>query len=769
MAQDSAFRNFSSALECIATPARPPAPSRRVVRAGRALIPILVLLVTSQLACVATAFARDWLVPVQDSVRLQEAIRSARPGDSILLANGEWRDLDIKLETNGSARKPITLRSETPGGVIIAGRSTLRTAGRHLIVRDLVFRSGHPLDGAVIVTRIGNRWTENLRLTKIVVDGFSNADRRMEDHWIVIHGRNIRVDHSHFEGKQNVGAMFVVVREKQWPLDNRVRIDHNYFGPRPLLGSNGGETIRIGTSDESLSSSLSVIEDNIFERCDGEVEIVSIKSGGNIVRRNLFLRSQGALVLRHGNGNLVEANVFLGEGLPNTGGIRVINRNQTVRGNYLEGLTGSGFSSALTVMNGVPNSPINRYHQVRGASISNNSVIESSAVILGAGASAERSLAPRDVRMFRNLVWSNSPAPVVRVDASTSGISSRDNVVNVEVPEAAGFRRQEFALDRAANGLLYPTDPALAAIGAPRTLARISRPAVGVDWYPGPKAQAHARATGTTIRVDSAAGLAAAIDQATDGDIIDLESSEIELASPLLIRHSVTVSGAGARLTFRGETLFQILEGGSLRLRGLTISGARAPARSGNAVIRTQSRSMLKNYIVDITNCRFSDLAVGPAFDLIATTPGTFAAQVRIADSDIADVSGAAFAGAAERGNVGLYPAEELIFDNVRFTRVATVVDLLRGGTDESTFGPRFNLTGSTLVDSGAVQLSGVQFTRISSNRFVRSAGVSVAHSAGEPNTEISDNVFEATPAPAIVELLYRGPARAVIRENRLQ
>ena len=34
--------------------------------------------------------------------------------------------------------------------------------------------------------------------------------------------------------------------------------------------------------------------------------------------------SQGAMVLRHGDGNLVEGNVFIGNGVVNTGGIRMI-------------------------------------------------------------------------------------------------------------------------------------------------------------------------------------------------------------------------------------------------------------------------------------------------------------------------------------------------------------------------------------------------------------------------------------------------------------
>ena len=44
-----------------------------------------------------------------------------------------------------------------------------------------------------------------------------------------------------------------------------------------------------------------------------------------------------------------------------TGGIRIINENQTVRNNYLYGLTGHRFRGALVIMNGVPNSPRNKW------------------------------------------------------------------------------------------------------------------------------------------------------------------------------------------------------------------------------------------------------------------------------------------------------------------------------------------------------------------------------------------------------------------------
>ena len=84
------------------------------------------------------------------------------------------------------------------------------------------------------------------------------------------------------------------------------------------------------------------------------MEIISVKSGKNNIRNNVFFESRGTLTLRHGNGNVISENVFFGNGVDHTGGIRVINKDQIVRNNYIEGLTGYRFGSGFTVMNGVP-------------------------------------------------------------------------------------------------------------------------------------------------------------------------------------------------------------------------------------------------------------------------------------------------------------------------------------------------------------------------------------------------------------------------------
>jgi len=119
-------------------------------------------------------------------------------------------------------------------------------------------------------------------------------------------------------------------------------IHYNWFGPRPPPGENGGETIRVGDSGTSMQSSRTLVEDNYFEQCNGEIEIISNKSCDNSYRSNTFEDCEGALTLRHGNRCLVEGNFFLGNGRRSTGCVRIVGEDHRVVNNYLERLTGAG-------------------------------------------------------------------------------------------------------------------------------------------------------------------------------------------------------------------------------------------------------------------------------------------------------------------------------------------------------------------------------------------------------------------------------------------
>jgi hypothetical protein len=97
-------------------------------RSGWTRLPrfLLFLIVTAGISLTSTS-ARELFA--SDARTLTAAIREARPGDAIVLRNGTWTDARITFEAQGTAEQPITLRAETPGQVILTGRSTLRIGG----------------------------------------------------------------------------------------------------------------------------------------------------------------------------------------------------------------------------------------------------------------------------------------------------------------------------------------------------------------------------------------------------------------------------------------------------------------------------------------------------------------------------------------------------------------------------------------------------------------------------------------------------------------
>lgn len=709
---------------------------------------ILVLLLWVPLSAASAATSTLVRTPAE----LAAAVESARAGDSIVLADGVWRDVEILFAANGAAERPVTLTAQTPGRVILSGRSNLRLAGNHLVVANLVFRDGYsPTSEVVSFRRNREQRAEHSRVTGIVIDGFSKPNRLESDNWVALYGRDNRFDHNHLTGKTNADATLVVVRDPEQGLDNRHRIDHNFFGPRPNLGMNGGETIRVGTSHDSQSDSHTTVELNWFEHCDGEVEIVSNKSGANVYRGNVFLESRGALVLRHGDGNLVEDNVFLGNNQPHTGGIRVINRRQTVRNNYLEGLAGEGFASALTVMYGVPNSPLNRYVQVDDATLSNNTIVDARSIFLGAGKDEERSARPINSRLTHTLIVNRDGSNPLRVAGDISGLELKDNVQSADRPQRRdGIRAQPVRLVRNAYGLLVPQKPTT--IGARRDLRPIARTDTGVAWYSKDRTNVSLD-SGRDIEVRAGAdALTAAIAQSKAGDRLQLAPGTYEVDQVLAIDHPLTLEGPRdtvAFIRFSRPTLFEIARGGSLRLSRLAISGTSAPDSAGNAAIRTREGSGAANYLLIIEDSRFADMNANRAFDVFCAAKSTMADRIVLARVEVERISGDVIAADVEMDDLGAYNIERLEITDSTFRDVGgAVVNLYRGGTDESTFGPRLVLTGSRFdrvglgkanTTNASLRLHGVQFADLRGNRYADSAGLQFVSTVGEPVLLLDD------------------------------
>ncbi|AWV98393.1 chondroitinase-B domain-containing protein [Arcticibacterium luteifluviistationis] len=681
---------------------------------------------------------------VSSNSELKEAIKMAKPGDIIIMANGVWKNTEILFSAKGTKSQPITLKAQEKGKVTLEESSNLRISGEYLIVKGLVFKNGFSPTSEVISFRKDSKTlANNSRLTEVVIDNFNGPERYDVQAWTILYGKNNRVDHCSFINKRTQGVTLIVRLNTAESVENNHQIDHNYFGPRQNLGSNGGETLRIGTSHFSMMNSKSIVEYNYFDRCDGEHEIISNKSGQNTYRFNTFFECKGTLTMRHGNETHVEGNVFFGNGVSNTGGIRVINEKQTVINNYCEGLTGNRFRGALTVMNGVPNSPLNRYVSVKESKIEGNSLINCDHIELCAGSDSERSAIPQTTSLSRNLFVSNSPKMFGIFD-DISGLSFDKNIISgaIESPSKKGFTSKDIKLIRNEKGLLIPQGKEL---GAGAQIANFAnRENTGVTWYTSLTVDTPFD-SGNKIEVNSGLNtLYEAINNSKPGDILILTDGTYSTSKSIEIPHTLSIiSNNKAKLLFETKALFTIVNGGSLKIKGLHIDGEEAPDGPLNSVITTSKYSMNKNYKLFIEDCDFINLDVNNYFNVLRVAPSTFADTVSIKNSTFENISGAVLALNRESDDIGIYNAETVLIENCSFKNIeGAALDLYRGGTDESTTAGFLNVAHCYFENVGlskknkkgtSVSLLGVQNANIENSIFKATAPLDFILTVGEP------------------------------------
>lgn len=700
------------------------------------------------------------------------------PGDTVVLADGVWSDFQITLTGEGTAEKPITIRAETPGQVILSGQSNLRLSGQHLIVSGLYFKDGYSPTRSVISFNTGKqRFAYHSRVTQTTIENYNENEKFGSVYWVELNGQHNRFDHNALVGKKTSGVTMAVRLNHPMSQENYHQIDHNYFGYRQTLGSNGGETLRIGTSHYSLTDSFTTVSHNYFDQTNGEVEIISVKSGNNILKHNTFYASRGTLTLRHGNGNEVSENVFFGNGVEHTGGIRVINADQTITNNYLEGLKGYRFGSGFTVMNGVPNSKINRYHQVKNANISNNTFINVDHLHFGAGSDAERSARPVDSRFENNLIIADNQRDGITLFDDMSGIAFANNLTNTKNHTiGSGFMHSPGSLVRAKNGLAYPSDTTVTS-GIRRGLEVTTPEQTGPDWYEKPNSITPF-ASGQTIPAQDTKALLAVLQRANDGDIITLTGSEYVITQSIVIDKTVSIIGQGTPLiTFDRNNLFTLADGGSLHLENIHISGLDAPDSAGNVLIRNTRLPTLNNYRLRLANVRITDLDVNHSFHVFDAGYRSFADDITIVDSQFNNITGDILRLDKERDDLGIYNAEYITLTDNTFTDIqGNIMNVYRGGTDESTFGPHVEFNRNTLANVGfgkrnkadaVIRLHGVQVTHIANNRFTNTRAIVIEHTVGEPITRIEDNTFNNVPSIEVSELFTQGPSTAITTNNR--
>jgi parallel beta-helix repeat protein len=241
-------------------------------------------------------------------------------------------------------------------------------------------------------------------------------------------------------------------------MAQRTHVHHNHFRDHTFDGSNGGESIRLGYSYRQLGSARATVEYNLFERTDGDSEAISVKSSDNTIRYNTLRDSRGSIVLRHGNRNLVEGNLMLG----NTAGLRFYDNDHVIINNVIQGGTGQIIAGSGTVADDTTGSTA--HARPDRVVVAFNTVVGNRTNLLQVGQGTDR-LGPNQCTFANNIFVGGGSGALLDIDEGT-GLSWQGNIVwsgtGGNAP-SAGFRVVNPSLTTDAGGLrrLPSSSPAI--------------------------------------------------------------------------------------------------------------------------------------------------------------------------------------------------------------------------------------------------------------------------------------------------------------------
>ena len=714
---------------------------------------------------------------VKNSIELNKAIENASPGTEIVLANGVWSDVKINFYGLGTADKPITLRAETPGKVFIEGVSYLQLGGHYLIVDGLYFKNGHTPISGIIRYRINEDKTAyHCTVTNTVIDGFTQPNRLDTDQWIEFYGKNNQLDHCYITGKSNDGETLRVYLSGNEHINNYHQIINNYFGPRPRKGGPRAETIRVGASETSFAPSFTNVQNNYFEGCNGEIEIISDKTNSNFYKNNIFYKCEGSLVLRHGNYATVDGNIFIGGDESNFyGGIRVVNSGHLITNNYFYKINGGEFRCALAVMNGIFNTGLNRYKQVTDVVVGYNTWVDcKSPWQIGVGqniksadvlpASEIRAEAPIRTTIANNIIYNTKEDTIPFINHhKMDGILFKNNLIDnngknytaYDVLKSAPIKMKKindwlYAPDDSQNKFLKETysEYDLASItqdvfgssraknntvGAINQLSEaekfvINKKKYGPKWFSTDQVPV---ASKVLIATAAEGNLAEKINQAASGDIIELTDKIYTLTTSIKIDKAITIRSKNPKkkvqIVFTGtkETpAFEMNPKGNLKLENLVLKG-----KNSQYAFAPLQKNMGVAYNLRIENSIIED------FDyVLKATKGSFSDSITINKTTIKNCQNGFVLAADDKGD---YNAEMVTFDQCNFVNIPNnIIHFFRDGYDESTIGGVLTVANSTFTDCGKTEKSRI---------LIKTRGII--------NVNIKDNTFKNNPIEFVAVL----------------
>lgn len=419
---------------------------------------------------------------------------AAMPGDTITVANGtynNWGNISFNNNNGTASSAWIVLRAQSFKGVVFTGTVSLQFSGKRILITGFRFANGSSGGSADLIQfrTSSSVFASYCRLNNIIIDAFNSdstgsaagTNPDVDNKWVSLFGTNNRVDHCTFINKFNAGATVVVWYDNntypQQSTPTLHRIDSNYFKGRGYQGTNGGESMRLGTSTTSRTNGYNIVEYNYFEDCTQvEPEIISNKSNFNTYRYNTFKNCYGGMTMRHGRFCNIYGNFFIVDNAAVTKsyGIRLIDKGHKVYNNYLEGLLGN--KNSLTALrcpiiayNGLSStndttdaSKAAGYFPADSSIIAFNTIVNCSGgagIVLGFTDGGDNTFQPKGIIVANNLIKMATGQAVYKEAANTSlTYTAEGNVYQAPnglgISPSTGFASSTLTFGSRTNGIL---------------------------------------------------------------------------------------------------------------------------------------------------------------------------------------------------------------------------------------------------------------------------------------------------------------------------
>jgi hypothetical protein len=291
-----------------------------------------------------------------------DVLAGASGGDEIIVTGSG--EMSLK---NLSFNSPVLIRAASIGGTTLTN-ATIDNSN-NIIVQGFVFG---PNDESTYLKIV------NSTNIQVLCNTFDHTDVMNSQTAIVTTQASeyISIGYNEFRGKNQMftsegyklTGSYIKTQFDDPLMTKHLHVYRNHFkdiypyvpdGTTPT-GDSDREVMAMGIADSQDVVTNNVVEYNLFENCDGENEIITVKTSNNKFRYNTFKNSMGSLSFRLGSDNEAYGNYFYGEGASanwdddnyQTGGIRVYGSGHLIYDNYMEGLTGISWRRPILIDSG---------------------------------------------------------------------------------------------------------------------------------------------------------------------------------------------------------------------------------------------------------------------------------------------------------------------------------------------------------------------------------------------------------------------------------